>query len=77
MTDIADRAKLRTNQQNRLDRAVDTIEALIKLHMPNDHGDREAAELHMLQMRLTALIKHQHVKDEGYKQYRIVEDSGY
>lgn len=73
---LHDRAKLRLNQQRRLDHAVETITELIRLHMPFDFGEREVAELAMMQARITLLIKHQHVINREIAQARII-DEGY
>lgn len=76
MSDLHERAKVRLNQQRRVDHAVDTLEHLIKLHMPGDFGEREIAELYMMKSRLTQLIRHQHVIDREVATARIV-DEGY
>jgi hypothetical protein len=73
---LHERAKLRLNQQRRLDNATDKIIELIKLHMPGDFGDREVAEVCMIKSRLTQLIKHQHVIDREVATARII-DEGY
>lgn len=74
---LHERAKLRASQQRKLDHACNNIEELIKLHMPGDLGEREAAELYMMKARLTALIKHQHIINPTYREARILEDEGY
>lgn len=74
MTGVAERAKIRLNQQRKLDHACEVIEQLIKTHMPGDLGEREAAELHMMKVRLTALIKHQHVINREYAQEKIARE---
>ena len=77
MSELNDRKKLRASQERKLQHAVSTISELIRLHMPGDLGERETAELYMMAQRLFLLIKHQHVKDRDYAQYRVVEETGY
>lgn len=78
MADLAlsERTKLRASQQRKLDHACEVIGELIRLHMPHDLAEREAAELHMMKMRLTTLIKHQHVKDRRIADARIADEIG-
>lgn len=74
MNGIEARARLRLNQQRRLDHACDVIAELIRLHIPNPEGEREAAELAMMKARLTALIKHQHIINPEYKAHKIAQE---
>lgn len=73
-TTLSDRAKLRANEQRRLDHACEVLDSLIDTHMPDDIGEREKAEVHMMKMRLTQLIKHQHVKDREIASKRIIAE---
>lgn len=66
-TEAQERAKLRLNEQRRVEHARDTIRELLTKH---DIDERDAFELHLICTRLLHAIKNQHIKDERYAQYK-------
>ncbi len=66
-TEAQERAKLRANEQRRVEHAERAILDLLKKH---NIDEREGFELHMICTRLQHAIKNQHIKDERYAQYK-------
>lgn len=59
-TAIEQRARVRANEQKRMEHAITTLEDLCRRH---NLDERDLFELHLLRVRLTDAIKNQHVAE--------------
>lgn len=70
MSDLSDRAKLRSSEERKLLHAMTNIEELVIKHLPQDLAERWNGDLFMLRKQLQALIRNQHIKDERYAKFK-------
>ncbi len=72
-TEAQDRAKLRANEQRKVEHAQEVIAGLLTRH---NLDERDISELHFICTRLQHAIKNQHIKDERYKEYKAKFGTG-
>lgn len=75
-TEAQERAKLRANEQRKVDHAYNTLKDLMLKHRMDEH---DGAELYAIMCRLTHAIQNQHIKDERYAKYKAqrIDIEGY
>lgn len=67
---LKDRAKLRLNEQRRLEHAVKVLEDLINKHMGGLDQAHSLHEVARLAILLEHLVKNQHIKDSDYARFK-------
>ena len=67
---LKERAKLRANEERRLDHAYKTFVELMIAHKQNE---RDIADLYSMHARLVTAIKNQHIKDTSYAAYKSAQ----